>query len=95
MFLPVKRPDCSDALDRLTEMVNTILVDATRSMMPEEVDPSALEAAVSPELRDLFGYKKVCEAVRTLYQLPYIITLRMRDTSSPISLIFRRRGARH
>ena len=79
MFLPVKRPDCSDALDRLTEMVNTILVDATRSMMPEEVDLSALEAAVSPELRDLFGYKKVCEAVRTLYQLPYMERLRIQE----------------
>lgn len=79
MFLPVKRADCSDELDRLTEMVSTILAEATRFLAPEEANIPALESAVPPELRDLFQYKKVREAVQALYRLPYMDRLRVSE----------------
>lgn len=77
MFLPVKRPACAVELERLTEMVHTILADAASCLMPGEADIPALEASVPPELRSLLRQKKVCEAVQALYRLPYLDRLRV------------------
>lgn len=77
MFLPVTRPDCAGALNQLTEMISTILADAAGELMPRDADIPALEAAVPPNLRNLLRHKKVCRAVKALYQLPYIDRLRV------------------
>ncbi|MCI8401794.1 MAG: hypothetical protein HFI38_06835 [Lachnospiraceae bacterium] len=71
MFLAVKQAKCSRVLDRVMDMVQTILDDSVKTLV-RELDFDELEKGIEPDLRALFGQKKIRRDIEALFQLTYL-----------------------
>lgn len=71
MFLPVKRADCTDVLNRLMHAIQRILEYSVQSLF-QPLDFQALSDLVGPEFAPLFSYSKIRSAIEGIFQLSYL-----------------------
>lgn len=70
MFLSVKRAACSDVLNRVMDMIRTVL-DYSLNMLTPEPDLEELSLLVEPKLRILLKKEKIRRDVEALFALTY------------------------
>lgn len=71
MFLPVKRADCTDVLNRLMYAIQLILEYFVQSLF-QPLDFQALADLVGPEFAPLLSYSKIHSAIEGIFQLSYL-----------------------
>lgn len=71
MFLPVKRADCTDVLNRLMYAIQRILEYSVQSLF-QPLDFQVLSDLVGPEFAPLLSYSKIRSAIEGIFQLSYL-----------------------